>query len=242
MFWGVVAQAFRTLTNPERPWWLAIIMIAVSAGDLSADPDALGYRERTGDSVEYLTATERIINDTLELSSRSTTRETHIVMAGEDLESLSWTHRHPAEDTEYTAVRDGRTIEVSGRSQGEEVAEIFTLRGEAPWIQSIERSLREFALSEDRRMEFWTIQPGDIQLRKLQALRRGRDTVAVDDTPTDAWEIRLSLPGIASLFWSATYWFRTSDGLFVRSEAVRGWPGTPVTVVELVEEAVGSAP
>ncbi len=219
------------------------MMVAVTSGVLPAGPEVLRYRERTGDSVEYLTASERLVSDTIELRSRSTTGETHTVVVDERLESLSWAHRHPSEDTDYVAVRNGPTIEVSGRSQGEEVSEVFTLSGEAPWIQSIERSLREFALSDDRRIEFWTIQPGDIQLRRLQAVRRGRNAITVDGTLTDAWEIRLGLPGFASLFWSATYWFRTSDGLFVRSEAVRGWPGTPVTVVELVEEeAVRGAP
>lgn len=224
------------MASRGREWWLTLVVIAIASGNLFAGPDTLRYRERTGDDVEYLTATERVANDTLELSSRSTTGETHTVVVNERLESLRWTHRYPAEETEYTAVRNGQTIEVSGRSRDDKVAQTFTLSDDAPWIQSIERSLRDFALSDDSRIEFWTVQPGDIQLRKLQAVRRGRDTVAVDDTPTDAWEIRLSLPGIASLFWSATYWFRTSDGLFVRSEAVRGWPGTPVTVVELVEE------
>ena len=212
------------------------IALLVATAHGYADPDPIRYRERTGASVAYLAATEQTAGANLVLPSRSTAGEEHTVVVDPLLAAVSWTHRDPVRQIDYQAVRDGSSITLAGHVHGDEVQESFTLRDSAPWIQSIERSLQEFVLSEDRRIEFWTIQPGDFQLRKLQAVRRGRATVTVNGVPTDAWEIRLSLPGVASLFWSATYWFRTTDGLFVRSEAVRGWPGTPVTVVELVSE------
>ena len=194
------------------------------------------FRERTGDTVLYLESSERRVGDHLELRSESSTGEVHIVTVdAETLESISWRHSAPRASTEYIARRTGRTISVTGRSDGTRVHETFQLDDEDPWIQSIERSLRAFVLSDHRRTEFFTIQPDEFQLRRLQAVRRGRATVDVDGVATDAWEIRVSVAGIASIFWSATYWFRARDGQFVRSEAVRGWPGTPVTVVEMVD-------
>lgn len=195
------------------------------------------FRERTGDSVLYLESSERRVEDRLELRSESSDGEVHtVVVDPESLESISWRHAAREADTDYTARRNGRSITVVGRSNGASVNETFHLADEDPWIQSIERSLRPFVLSERNRIQFWTIQPGDPELRKLQAVRRGRDRIDVDHEPIDVFEVRVSLTGIGSIFWSATYWFRVSDGQFVRSEAVRGWPGTPKTIVEKIAD------
>ena len=195
----------------------------------------LRFREQTGDSVVYLTSNERVDQGRLVLSSRSSLGEEHRVIVDGELESVEWRHLFVQANTDYTAVRTGRRIELTGVHRGATIGRSYSLGDDAPWIQSIERSLRAFVLSDHRRTEFFTIQPDEFQLRRLQAVRRGRATVDVDGVATDAWEIRVSVAGIASIFWSATYWFRARDGQFVRSEAVRGWPGTPVTVVEMVD-------
>lgn len=195
------------------------------------------FREQTGNNVVYLQSAEDPIGQQLRLSSVSQTGEEHeVIVDPQSLESLQWTHRNPADGTDFTARISGRTIRLTGRNEGRQVDETFRLEDADPWVQSIERSLEPFVLSSRDRMQFWTIQPGDLTLRKLQAVRRGRSTIDVDGERVEAWEIRISLPGIGSMFWSATYWYRVTDGQFVRYEGVRGWPGTPRTVVELVAE------
>ncbi len=210
-------------------------MLAAVPALTAVEQQSLRFRERTGDIVVYLTSDERVDQNGYVLSSRSSLGEEHRVIVDDRLESVRWRHRFVADDTDYTAVRTGRRIELTGSHRGTPISRSYSIGDDAPWIQSIERSLRSFVLSDSRRTEFYTIQPDEFQLRRLQAVRRGRSVVDVDGVPTDAWEIRVSVAGIASIFWSATYWFRAEDGQFVRSEAVRGWPGTPVTIVELVD-------
>ena len=195
------------------------------------------FREQTGNQVVYLQSAEDSIGQQLRLSSVSQTGEEHeVVVDAQSLDSLQWSHRNPADGTDFSARISGRTIRLTGSNEGRQVDETFRLDDDDPWIQSIERSLEIFVLSSRDRMQFWTIQPGDLTLRKLQAARRGRSTIDVDGERVEAYEVRISLPGIGSMFWSATYWYRASDGQFVRYEGVRGWPGTPRTVVELVAE------
>ncbi|TVQ26041.1 MAG: hypothetical protein EA382_06035 [Spirochaetaceae bacterium] len=228
------------LRAPHPPIWriaraIGVVLLLTAVPALTAvDHQSLRFRERTGDTVVYLTSDERVDQNGYVLSSRSSLGEEHHVIVDDQLESVRWRHRFVADDTDYTAVRTGRRIELTGTHRGTRISRSYSLGDDAPWIQSIERSLQAFVVSDSRRTEFYTVQPDDFQLRRLQAVRRGRTTVDVDGVATDAWEIRVSVAGIASIFWSATYWFRTSDGQFVRSEAVRGWPGTPVTVVEMV--------
>ena len=56
----------------------------------------------------------------------------------------------------------------------------------------------------------------------------------MDDKLQDSVRIRVSPVGILHFIWSALYWFRPTDARFLRYEAVRGLPGTPRTVVELM--------
>lgn len=217
---------------------LIIITPSFSAVGQDAGGETMHFRERTGDRVVYQESFERRLEDHLELRSESSAGEVHtVIVDAASLESISWHHVVAGSDTNYTARRTGRTINATGRNSGRTVNKTFRLDDGNPWIQSIERSLRDFVLSPRDRMEFWTIQPGDLELRKLQAVRRGHDLIQVDGEPVTAYEVRISLPGIGSMFWSATYWFRRSDGQFVRYEGVRGWPGTPKTVVEKIRHA-----
>ncbi len=226
----------RSVTLHPRVPVIAFVLIFLVAGFGTAGEN-MRFREQTGNDVVYLHSAEDSAGQTLSLRSVSETGEAHEVVVDErTLESREWSHTHPADDTDYTARINGRRIHVTGRNKGHQVDETFRLEDSDPWIQSIERSLQPFVLSSRERMEFWTVQPGDIALRKLQATRRGRSTIEVDGSRVDAWEVRISLPGIGSMFWSATYWYRVSDGQFVRYEGIRGWPGTPRTVVELVAE------
>lgn len=226
----------RYLTFSHPVAFIAVLLIFLPCVTVLAGEN-MRFREQTGNNVVYLQSAEDPIGQQLRLSSVSQTGEEHeVIVDPQSLESLQWTHRNPADGTDFTARISGRTIRLTGRNEGRQVDETFRLEDADPWVQSIERSLEPFVLSSRDRMQFWTIQPGDLTLRKLQAVRRGRSTIDVDGERVEAWEIRISLPGIGSMFWSATYWYRVTDGQFVRYEGVRGWPGTPRTVVELVAE------
>ncbi|TVQ25759.1 MAG: hypothetical protein EA383_07220 [Spirochaetaceae bacterium] len=226
----------RSLKLHLRVLHIAFLLIFLATHSVTAGEN-MRFREQTGSEVIYLQSTENSLGQQLKLSSESETGETHeVIVDAQTLESLQWAHRNAVDDTDYTARISGRTIRVTGKNQGRQVDESFQLEDADPWIQSIERSLEPFVRSSRDRMQFWTVQPGDLTLRKLQAVRRGRSTIDVDGERVDAWEVRISLPGISSMFWSATYWYRVSDGQFVRYEGVRGWPGTPRTVVELVAD------
>ena len=55
-------------------------------------------------------------------------------------------------------------------------------------------------------------------------------------TQLHALRVRIRPVGILHYLWSALYWYRPGDGTFLRYEAVRGWVGTPKTVIELTSK------
>lgn len=199
--------------------------------------ETLYFREQTGDEVVYLVSSEEPAGPGFLLRSESDRGDMHEVRVDENLHTQRWRYISRENRVDYTARLRGDEIVIEGVNEGETVNERKRLRDDDPWIQSIEKSLETFVLSNDDRMEFWTIQPDNLSLRKLLARRSGPETIDVDGEPVEAWRVRISLPGIGSIFWGAEYWYRTSDGQFVRYEGTRGPPGTPETVVEKIERS-----
>jgi hypothetical protein len=103
----------------------------------------------------------------------------------------------------------------------------------------VEKSLEPFVLSGEERVRFMVIQPFDVEPFVMVARARGTERVEAGDKTYEAVHVVVSPEGFASLFYRVHYWFRSSDGLFVRYEGTRGPPGTPKTVVELQGTADG---
>lgn len=230
----------------------ALLTLATAAGPVLADdtfavPETAPahtarYIEVTaGESIE-LVAREWRVDGGLLLESTSSAGDRHLVRVDEALHTRAWRFEAASPRVEIeTVARDG-TIVVEGRLDGRAVSERVAL-GDARWIQSIERSLRDFVLAADHgeRMRFEVVQPDTLGTRTLQARVLETGTRSVAGTPTDVRHVRISLPGIGALIWRSDYWFRLPDGLFVESRVTRGPPGTPETVVTLVDDS-GPAP
>ncbi|MFP4643924.1 MAG: hypothetical protein ACLFM0_06185 [Spirochaetales bacterium] len=195
------------------------------------------FREQTEDHKVYLNSSEESLDDSqLRLRSESSEGDVHEVIVDDSLQTERWSFtRNNDDSTDLVAEREGRRIDIRGTLKGRTIRRTERLDDDDPWVQSIEKSLEPFVLSDDETTEFWTLQPDDLTLRKLRARKRGREKVEVDGEKIEVWNVRISLPGVGSVFWGANYWYRTSDGQFVKYEGVRGGPGTPTTTVEKVD-------
>lgn len=113
--------------------------------------------------------------------------------------------------------------------------------GPYPWLQLLPQ-LAAFCLGNEPSIRFLIVPERlDEQLRakgptRLRATKKGKEAVAWKTGSGEAWKLRITFDDPRSLFWGADYWFRTSDGLLVRYEEVRGGPGTPTTVGVLADE------
>lgn len=198
------------------------------------------YRETTAGESMRLVAREWRTDGGLFLESVSSTGDRHVVLVDDRLVTRSW--RYHSSNTRVLAARRGATVSVSGRVEGASVDGTVEIR-ETPWIQSIERSLREFVLggAEGDRLRFSVVQPDNLSARTLQAQIMGDEVLEIEGRAVQTRRIRISLPGIGALFWRSSYWYRLSDGLFVQSRVTRGPPGTPETLVILTGDS-GRAP
>lgn len=112
-----------------------------------------------------------------------------------------------------------------------------------PWYQMLEVS-QAFVTGQGDLGDFWIVsdqmgehtdEPGFSAIT-LQAREKGRETIEIQGQEVEALKVIVRLTGAKAMFWKAEYWYRPSDGVMLRYEAVRGGPGTPKTVITLLEE------
>ncbi len=170
------------------------------------------------------------------MQSRLSDGDMHDVRLDNALLTLSYHVTSPARRIDYTVVRSGNTLVFGGIFGGKPVSKRIAI-DQRPWYESFERSAHDLVTGGSRNaLVFWIVNPWDANAYLLQARSEGSEEVTVDGEQVDAVRVRAQPVGILRFFWSALYWFRPDDGQFERYEAVRGGPGTPETIVELMDK------
>ena len=223
---------------------LTILLLSAGIPSLAAaDSLPLGtltYRETEGNDVTTHVIRIQAAEDgfRVELSSSrpaGTVRQSFRVAS--DLVSRAWTFSDPARAMELDAsVVDGR-IALSGSFRGKKVDKRFAADG-PPWNQLFQMGLGPFALSGKEETSFRSIGtqgPGELKIGKMSVTRKGEEEIVLDGQKVAAVRLRISLSGLLSIFWHGDYWYRRSDGLFLRYRG-KNRSGGPVAVSELIAE------
>lgn len=154
-----------------------------------------------------------------------------------NLATLSWNYEESHKKTKVTATRKGNRIYLSGMARGKPINKVFKIN-ELHWNQTFNIGLEHFALAPEKSMKFWSIGtsgPGNMKITTFKVKKKKIETITVNGKALEAVHMRMSLTGILSIFWSGSYWYRKSDGRFVRYKGKSG-PGTGVAIMELISE------
>jgi len=160
--------------------------------------------------------------------------EYHRALCNEDFATISWEYKNTEAKTEVLAKREGNRILVNGKLKDKQISKVYEIN-DLPWFEIAEVSLSRFAQAGEEKVEFWSLRPTDLKLYKMVAIRQDTEIIKENGQDVETVQIKVTVPGFASLFWSVKYWFRKSDGVYIRYEGVRGGPGTPKTIVELIK-------
>lgn len=232
----------------ERRWpgrvVLALLLLAagipplVAAGALPLG--TLTYRETEGDAAT--THVIRIQPDgdgfRVELSSErpaGTVRQAFRVAA--DLGTREWRFSDPGREMDLAASIRGERIVLSGSFRGKKVDKRFAAGG-APWNQLFQMGLAPFVLTGGRETAFRSIGtqgPGELKIGRMSVTRKGEETIEIAGRPIAAVRVRIALSGLLAVFWHGDYWYRKSDGLFLRYRG-KNRKGGPIAVSELIAE------
>lgn len=148
-------------------------------------------------------------------------------------QTVKWTTKEEGKH-DIVAKRIGNTIQITGTRLGERVNETVKIDKRA-WYQPLSYSLGSFLESDEQSISFWVIRADKIEVVALQATKKGEELLKFNNEEVPAQKVEIRPDGLLSALWVGTYWYRKSDNLFLRYQAVHGLPGTAETTVKLKE-------
>jgi len=135
--------------------------------------------------------------------------------------------KNTEKDSFYEIALENYTIHITSYQNGYENHYEYLWDGNTPWIQAIELSMINFIKSDSSSMKFWLINPSDGKKMDMIAIKEGTYQLDVLGKKEKCTKVRVTLDSFLSIFWSVNYWFRNTDGLFVRYEGLKGGPASP---------------
>jgi hypothetical protein len=219
-------------------FWLCVFLLQLWA-PIGAAADLVESHRYTETTEEIRQRIEWRLEKAQDYILTSTsTEEVSVCRIDPSFDTHQWQVRRLDQDTQMTAQRVDREIHVSGRLEGASIERTLKIDDD-PWYQAGSISLRAFVQSTRDKTRFWILRPGKFTAHKLQATRRGIESLEVGGQAVSAHKIDVCLTGWKAPFWSATYWFRAEDGVFLRYQGASGPPGSPETIVELAPSSDG---
>ncbi|MGD2086735.1 MAG: hypothetical protein PVH61_11160 [Candidatus Aminicenantes bacterium] len=168
---------------------------------------------------------DTIIKQTFELDTRLSTR--------------TWAYENSKENRKITAFREGNKIFLTGQTRGEPIEKTFKIN-ELPWNQTFNIGLERFVVSSEKSTIFWSIGtrgPGNMKITRFKVKKKKIEPITIKGKEVEAVYITISLTGLLSIFWTGKYWYRKSDGVFLRYKGKSG-PGTGISIMELASENI----
>lgn len=213
---------------------------------LAASGSTSTYREDAGGrSIHTFTVTDTPTGHAIHV-----TREGGGYSAVEDFvldrswHTVAWTHVDVKRGTRVTARRNGATIVLEGKHEGDAVFEEYDA-GTQPWHQIMPIDLEPFVRSGKESFRYWAIGitgPGALKMATFEATREGTSRVTVGGKPVDAVHVRISLTGLLRPFWGADYWFRASDGKWLRFQGKSTFGEGTIELVKVTAPGTSGSP
>jgi len=199
--------------------------------------EVLTYKQVTGDEIETFTYTiiptqtgysvklkrsleQKEINEEYEVDTKFST--------------VYWKYLDTQAGTEVRAFREENIILLSGKHKEEPIEEKFKIN-DLPWKQLFSLDFELYAQSGEKEMKFWSIGtsgPGDMKCTTFSAKIQENESITVNNNTVDAIYVRVAMTSWKSRFWHGKFWFRKSDGRFVKYRG-KNSPFAPESVKEI---------
>ena len=194
-----------------------------------AEIESYEYLETVGDTqLAVQWCAEKSKNTRLLWQTRD---EVSLIETRGPFDTARWHGRNTAENTDISAFRQGDAILVKGKLKGKAIDKTIAIDA-APWFQSMSWSLRSLVLSKDEQLELWTLRPDTLKAHKLVARKIGTEELQIGEKTVAGIKIELRVKGLLGPFWSSYYWFRETDGVWLRYKGVSGAAGNPALRIE----------
>ena len=211
-------------------------ILTTNSAPAADDHPIYRYQESTGKSVKTFTWRHRS-SPPQEVITVEEEDGIFVNLCDRTGQTLSWKATKTGHSS-IQAVRRGNQLQLSGISSGKQIS-VTEQIDDRPWYQPLSYSLRPFLDSAESEISFWTIRADSLEVVAMQAEKGPIEEIMVAGEKVAAQRVKISRTGLLASLWQGTFWFRLTDRIFVRYQAVHGPPGTDETIVQLREEAHG---
>jgi hypothetical protein len=138
---------------------------------------------------------------------------------------------------EIKAVLRGNIVYLTCRQKGKVIRKEYQLDG-LPWIGSVEMGAAAFIKDTTKKqLIFYRIFEENLQMYKMVMIKKGMETIHIDEKTYRSYRIKITAYGLLSLFYSADAWYN-EDGIYLKYESRVNPPGIPFTLTELIRHEV----
>lgn len=169
--------------------------------------------------VEHLSDGGRKINWDLKENTRRV-EEQYVLDAM--AQTLSWQVTSVEENTDYSGARQGNILWLEGVFKGKDIKKSLRI-DQDPFYVNPKFGLRAFVQSGQKTIKFWGLRSDNLSLNKMVAINQGEETVSINGQDIPAVKVEWTVAGFGSAFFKRYYWFRKSDGLYIRQEVDGGY-------------------
>jgi hypothetical protein len=131
---------------------------------------------------------------------------------------FEWTFKDPKNASDVKGLREGNVIKLAGKYKDRDFVKEHYI-DDRPWHQVFTWDLGDFFASDEKRIEFWAVRPENLESAGvLVAYKDKEEKVDVGGSEVEAVNVKVTLAGLLSIFWTGDYWYRKSDNLYIRAK------------------------
>ena len=134
-------------------------------------------------------------------------------------ETIKWSTA--SKDSSYFGERIGNKVIIKGTLDGNNVDKSIKIN-KLPLYVNPKVCLTGFVLSGEGFRNFWGFRNDDLTFHKMKAIKRGEGLIEINGESVEAIRVYWTVTGIGAVFFHRTYWFRKSDGLYLRQIVAGG--------------------
>ena len=215
---------------------LATILLCLFIFQSLGAQEKLIYREKVEQRISTIEVSRELNGNFPTIQIAMSYGVSCTVLNDSEQSTLSVKYTDKPNDTMYVATRLINVISIEGIFKGKPISKVLQIDSR-PVYAYPEWSFQQFVVTGSIRKPifFWFFVAEDAAVRLMTACGVGRETIDTSNGQMDADKIKMNLPGFASVYWSAFYWYRPSDGVFLRSE-IKHDLSAPLTIVELIKD------
>lgn len=135
-------------------------------------------------------------------------------------DTREWEYRDFSKDLHISARRNGRLIQIEKRDGRRSINEECTIPDSSPWHQLFPFGMENFIVQGEKERAFWFIQPQNLALSSMKAVRGEEKLINRHGIMERATEVKISINNWLSRFWKGLYLLRSDDGRYLFYEGI----------------------